>query len=308
MSNLPSQTINPGSSSTLTIPPGTFAIKVSNTSPYDLLFSGYGTLEDDWMPSGTEYVLYHSVYDAGLLNLSLVNNRNFTPANAGVVLLTAYLSEDAVPLGSWPVSIPQSVVNTSSVVASSVVNNGSTNPTSIVSAIPQGKTDTETNIYNNGSVILGGSLAGDDSGIIQLNEPGAIAVVSPPTGTGSITLYMPLGGAPQTLAAGLWFKIAYLIFNNLQNTSASKYTMSLPAAQQAQNSWFVQTTQNSPIEFLLLGSAKAMNVVSAIGTLNTGATSIGPATWGAGLGQFDTLRFGASDAGVNNGIVIIHYR
>lgn len=105
--------VMPGVLTKETLPLGIVALKVSNTSPYDLSYSGYGASGDDVIPSGVENILYGAVYNSGVFQTTLVNNRNITPANAGVVLLVAYYSDSEVPQGSWPVSIPTSTVNVS---------------------------------------------------------------------------------------------------------------------------------------------------------------------------------------------------
>lgn len=105
--------IAPGILTKETLPLGIVALKVSNTSPYDLSYSGYGASGDDVIPSGVENILYGAVYNSGVFQATLVNNRNITPANAGVVLLVAYYSNSEIPQGSWPVSIPTSTVNVS---------------------------------------------------------------------------------------------------------------------------------------------------------------------------------------------------
>lgn len=105
--------IAPGILTKETLPLGIVALKVSNTSPYDLSYSGYGASGDDVIPSGVENILYGAVYNSGVFQATLVNNRNITPANAGVILLVAYYSDHEVPQGSWPVSIPTSTVNVS---------------------------------------------------------------------------------------------------------------------------------------------------------------------------------------------------
>lgn len=112
MSSLPTQILSPGVSNDITIPVGTYAVKVSNTSPYDLDYSGFGVWGDDWIPAGTEYMLYSTVYSSGQLSMTLVNNRNVSPANPGAILLAAYPNKDSLPEGNWPITIPFQTVST----------------------------------------------------------------------------------------------------------------------------------------------------------------------------------------------------
>lgn len=156
MSNLNTQILSPGQNVSIPIPPGSVAIKVSNTSPYDMDFYGYGVVGDDWMPAGTEYMLFHDVSDTGQLNIVLVNNRNISPANPGVILLVAYYSLSVMPKGNWPVSIPQSIVNTVNNVSSTLVN--TTNPSgtnNIIQIKPTGDTNVVTSLDNIGDFVNG---------------------------------------------------------------------------------------------------------------------------------------------------------
>lgn len=177
MPTLVTQVISPGSSSDVTIPPGVIALKVSNTSPYDCNYDGYGTVGDDWIPSGTEYMLYAETYYSGQINLSLVNNRNITPANPGVILLVGYLNKDSIPKGIWPISIPQSVVNTSSSMSNTLINTGNPPLQIVIQIQPNDTSGTNPNTIladNSGNF----HVQSDNAGVLK-NLLNLIAGASP---------------------------------------------------------------------------------------------------------------------------------
>lgn len=87
------------------------AIKVSNKSQYDILYSGFGTLGQEWIVAGTEYVLSSSNGNQGVLRLEAFNTVNINPAPPAAIIYTIYSSGDRLPLGNWPVSIPFQTVS-----------------------------------------------------------------------------------------------------------------------------------------------------------------------------------------------------
>lgn len=102
--------LSPGIEKDINIPLQSAGMRISNTSPYDLELSGYGVIGDDVLAAGLENIYYGNVYDSGVLKLTFVNNKQITPPNPGVVLLVVYYSQIEIPKGTWPTSVPQSVV------------------------------------------------------------------------------------------------------------------------------------------------------------------------------------------------------
>lgn len=161
MTLLPTQNLSPGVTSEITIPVGTYALKVSNTSPYDLDWSGFGVIGDDWIPSGVEWMLYASAYFSGAATLTLVNNKGITPANNGIVLLVAYPNKDSVPEGHWPVTIPTSVVQTSGgvITAQNLDNEGNVAGTQIIKSVVSGDgVNQAVSLTNDAQFTLGDAL------------------------------------------------------------------------------------------------------------------------------------------------------
>src|SRR6266849_3635668 len=86
-------------------------IVISNISPYDLKYSGYGVFGEDTVPSGVQTKLYGQIYNSGNLELTLVNSIGLSPANNGVVIFSQYVEGfDADPPGQWPVAIPARLI------------------------------------------------------------------------------------------------------------------------------------------------------------------------------------------------------
>lgn len=155
----------PGQRVETPIPVGLVALKVSNTSPYDLDFSGFGVIGDDVIPSGTEHLLFGYIYNSGTLITTLQNNRGISPAGNGVILLVAYYSQDEIPKGYWPVSIPTSAVQVSNVVTSNtLVNNGNNPGTTVINIQPSDATSPTVVMDNSGNF----TIYSDNAGVLTL--------------------------------------------------------------------------------------------------------------------------------------------
>lgn len=108
------------------------AVKLSNKSPYDVLYSRFGTQGQEWIAAGTETLLYSENGNQGVLDLQPFNTVNINPANPAVILYTIYSLGDRLPVGQWPVSIPfQSIDVVNTVASTNLINNGAVNPTNI---------------------------------------------------------------------------------------------------------------------------------------------------------------------------------
>lgn len=147
-------------------------VKVTNKSPYDVQYSGFGVYGLDWLAAGTEYMLSGKVNSSGSLNLTAFNNTNVSPQQPGAVLITVYDANEPLPQGHWPVSIPFQTVQGSSTVtqANSVVNDGNSPGTTFISAQPSdvvGVNPTVT-INNDGSILISGDNAGVLTQLLKL--------------------------------------------------------------------------------------------------------------------------------------------
>lgn len=123
MSNLYSFQISPGQIINQNTQINSQAIKFTNRTLYDMQVSGYGFESTDWIPAGTEYMLDAGIYNSGNISFEAFNNALINNPAPGPVLLTEYISGENVPAGHWPVSIPQTSVQT--VTTSSTLSNES---------------------------------------------------------------------------------------------------------------------------------------------------------------------------------------
>lgn len=106
-----------------------FAVKLSNSSPFDLTITGFGVQGSGTIPAGTEYMLDAKIENLGYLNILPVNNYNVS--GTGIVNADAYLVGENVPKGTWPITIPTQTVKTTVSGASTLSNEG-TPPTAQV--------------------------------------------------------------------------------------------------------------------------------------------------------------------------------
>lgn len=174
MSTLPSITSFPNIQQNLTVPRGTFSLKVANTSIYDMNYFGYGTSSDDWIPACSEYMLYSSVYDSGEFSFQFVNNRGINPPENGVALFTFYSSDKDVPLGVWPVSIPYPLATATTLNSNTLINTGNPPLTSVINIQPSDASNPTWSADNSGNLTINGDNAGTLTKLLQL-----IAGVSP---------------------------------------------------------------------------------------------------------------------------------
>lgn len=139
--------------------------------------------------------------------------------------------------------------------------------------------------------ILGNLLV---DGILNFNGSGVSA--SPPTGTGTVTIY--------EFIVGNW-KISRVYFNNLQNTNASQFTLALPTAYTS--TVFAICGDISNTELLHSTTAQSIHALTAPnGGNNSGFTAqtvlwSGNIAWSAGSTPFETLRFQASNGVAHTG-------
>lgn len=237
MTTVSAITLSPDVNSQITIAPGTVALKVSNTSPYDCLYSGYGTISDDWIPSGTEYLLYGSVYYSGSLSVTLKNNRGISPPNPGVLLIVPYLNKDSIPYGTWPISIPQNIVNTSNNMSATLVNTNSIPNTLIIEIKPTDAAADVITVDNEGNVTFKVNNGGTLTTLLQLiagvSEAMKIGAASVPVEVlGNLTVDSKINGLIlSTLGGGNGVQLGYSTNADcLDQTSSGLYLKSIAGA------------------------------------------------------------------------------
>jgi hypothetical protein len=97
----------------------------SNSTQYDIQWSGFGVQGVIDVPAGQQWKFESSVYNAGQVIVSAIDNLNV--GGSGPISLSSFSSGEPVPQGTWPVTIPAQRVITplaGSVVATNLVNTG----------------------------------------------------------------------------------------------------------------------------------------------------------------------------------------
>lgn len=225
---MPTVLLSPGILQTVNLlsPSAPQALKVSNKSPYDVQYSGFGVVGSDWIPSGTEYMLYASIQSAGELNLTAFNNANVSPAAPGAVLVSEYLFGESLPIGHWPVSIPFQTVNASTNVTTAQHVKDTVDPplTPVISMQP---TDVAGNnltvlIDNSGNATFKSDNAGTLTTLLQL-----IAGASPAVKLAAATIVTEILGSLRV--DGGIISVPASTNLSLQAPSGQQITLQLPA-------------------------------------------------------------------------------
>lgn len=149
-------------------------ILVSNISPYDLTYSGFGVFGEDTVPSGVQTKLYGQIYSSGNFDLRLVNSVGISPANNGIVIFSQFIAGfDPEPPGTWPVAIPARLIG--ALTPDQVQNTGNPAGTTFIFAEPVGDASPvgAVNITNDGKEILGDAL---HSGSLTVNHETASVI------------------------------------------------------------------------------------------------------------------------------------
>ena len=124
------------------------AVRLSNTSPFDMQHSGFGASPGgEWLAAGTERMLYASE-NIGDLYIIPFNNSNVI--GTGNVLVTQYLHGDNVPQGNWPATIPTQIVQAQVLAANTLSNENSISGSKIIDIGIPGNSDL-IDIFNIGS-------------------------------------------------------------------------------------------------------------------------------------------------------------
>lgn len=162
--------LSPGTSQLITLPdPGTVqALKVTNKTPYDVQYSNFGTIGNDWLAAGTEYFLYSTVQNQGSIMFTAFNTVNITPANPAPLLVTLYVTGESLPAGHWPVSIPSQVVQAQVSQLATLTNAGNNPLTQVITMQPSDAATPTFSADNSGNFFIKGDNAGVLTTLIQL--------------------------------------------------------------------------------------------------------------------------------------------
>ena len=74
------------------------AIKLSNSTPYDLTINGFGVIGQEIIPAGTEYMLYAERESRGDISILPVDNTG--AGGTGVINIVMYRQDEPLPKGS----------------------------------------------------------------------------------------------------------------------------------------------------------------------------------------------------------------
>lgn len=311
--------LSPGALSTSQIPQGLFALKVSNTSPYDLSFSGFGVSGDDVQPAGIEYMLYADVYSSPTYKATLVNNRNIVPASPGVILLVAYYTDNETPKGHWPATIPTSLVNANTNVTTSQYLTDTADPpgTTVIKIQPTdvAGTNPTVSIDNSGNVVISTDNAGVLTQILQIfagASPGITFFKPPNVSVSSVSVNGTAG------TATLWeteignFKRVIIFINNYQNGNATEQVLNLPTpftrGAIIRTGNIGSSAANAGVNLFASGTALTLNVMNGI--VDTGSpinaqSHVYDFCFGEATVGFDAVHFQASGTAGHTGFIFI---
>jgi len=146
------------------------AIKLSNTSPFNVYSSGIGGQGQQHIAAGVEVWLDAKVENQG--TLTLIANNDYNISGTGVVILNIYSIGESLPQGHWPVTIPVQIVQAKVSTVTTLVNDGSSIGTQIIESTPSGAASSTISILNDGTVTIKGDVANVLTTLLQL-IPGA---------------------------------------------------------------------------------------------------------------------------------------
>jgi hypothetical protein len=110
--------------------PNIQALKVTNGTPFDITYSGFGTRGNSIIPAGLEYMLYAKFQNSGYLNLLAVNNAGVS--GNGVVNVVLFDTGEELPPGVWPVSVPTQTVSANVSTVQTLSNESATSGTLVI--------------------------------------------------------------------------------------------------------------------------------------------------------------------------------
>lgn len=131
------------------------ALKLSNSSPYDLTISGFGVKGQEIVPGGTEYRLYAEQENQGFLLIVPVDNTQ--AGGTGFINIVLYGMDEPLPKGNWPVAIPTQKVTAKVTSVTNLINDGNAAGTQIIEATPSGDSSSAVSVLNDGTLVLGNS-------------------------------------------------------------------------------------------------------------------------------------------------------
>lgn len=302
----------PGLTATTTVPQGIYSMKVSNTSPYDLDISGFGIVGDEVIPSGLEYMLYSYTYQSGSIKTTFQNNKGISPANPGAILIVIYFTKGEMPVGTWPVTIPTSVVQGSSTVtvAQSIQNNGNSPTTPIITAQPSDVTGVNPTVLmdNSGNTSISSDNEGVLTTLLQL-----IAGASPAVKLAAASVLtealgnMKVDGTFESVGSAIFDGSITLPNNTPLNIKDSLGTAKNILEVDTSNNVNIQTSENGGVVQIVDAGG---NIIAAFVDSNTNQTQVdganASATFGRvffSIGGFKAINSGSALSGtINHGL------
>ena len=128
----------------------------SNSSQYDIIWSGFGVQGQIDVPAGQQWRFDASTYNAGQIIVTAVDTLNV--GGTGPLSITSFMQGEPVPQGVWPVTIPAQRVITplaGSVVATNLVNQGNVaSGTPVIDVAQAGSTGDQLFADNQGNFFI----------------------------------------------------------------------------------------------------------------------------------------------------------
>lgn len=143
-------------------------VKFTNRTVFDITYNGPGHNGEMWVPSNTEFLFTDmQSSNTGIIKLTSYNTTNVSPAPTGIVLVTLYSVDENLPSGTWPISIPQSQVQ-SNVNNSTLINTGNPSGTQVILVTPTGSSGPTMSYLNDGTLVVATVVAGAPVDVIQV--------------------------------------------------------------------------------------------------------------------------------------------
>src|SRR6266566_3046308 len=220
------------------------AVKLSNSTPYDLSISGFGVIGVEIIPAGTEYMLHSERESSGHLYISPVDNTG--AGGTGVINIVKYLQDESLPRGNWPVAIPTQKVVAKVTSVNRLTSIGEAVGTQIINLQPAGDAASCVTLTNDGQLVIGdatnhgsvkfdnATITSDGNGkltVANLVDNGTIAVTGAATfngaGTGLTVTNNALVSGSLTVTGVATFNAAgdgVVVTNNLQVNKINEAT------------------------------------------------------------------------------------
>src|SRR6266699_347690 len=108
-------------------------IDISNGTPFELDYHGFGVSGDIVLSAGLMYRFFREINNDGFVRILAVNNNNVN--GTGVVNITVYDVGDLIPEGTYPVTVPVQVVQATVTSLPFLDNEGNAAGTQIIKSI-----------------------------------------------------------------------------------------------------------------------------------------------------------------------------